>query len=300
MSKFKPMLACDVDLSKIKYPVVVQPKIDGVRALNIDGQLVGRSLKKFPSPLVAALCRTELAGFDGELIVGDDPTAPDLCRRTTSVLSSKHAVEGATLRWYVFDFVDRDGYHRHLALGQLMCRLSYQLRVNLRVCAVPCTIVHDEESLLAIEQHFLAEGYEGIIVRKTGSPYKQGRSTAKEGYLLRIKRFVEEEAVVVAISEACTNTNEAKVNELGHTERSSHQAGMVPKGAVGTLHCRDIKTGKDIDVGPGYLTHAEREHYWNNQHELVGKVIKYKHFPHGQKDKPRFPTFVTIRPEEDQ
>ena len=41
----KPHLACDADINKIKYPCYVLPKIDGVRALVIDGKLVGRSLK---------------------------------------------------------------------------------------------------------------------------------------------------------------------------------------------------------------------------------------------------------------
>ena len=47
MTTFKPMLACNVDLDKIQYPVIIQPKIDGVRALVLNGQVVGRSLKPF-------------------------------------------------------------------------------------------------------------------------------------------------------------------------------------------------------------------------------------------------------------
>ena len=40
----KPQLANDANLATLKYPLIVQPKIDGVRALNINGTLTGRSL----------------------------------------------------------------------------------------------------------------------------------------------------------------------------------------------------------------------------------------------------------------
>ena len=43
----KPQLANDANLATLKYPLIVQPKIDGVRALNINGTLTGRSLDPF-------------------------------------------------------------------------------------------------------------------------------------------------------------------------------------------------------------------------------------------------------------
>ena len=41
----KPMLAEDFDESKLIFPLIAQPKIDGVRGLNMLGTLTGRSLK---------------------------------------------------------------------------------------------------------------------------------------------------------------------------------------------------------------------------------------------------------------
>ena len=43
----KPQLAEDAILEEVKFPCIVQPKIDGVRALNLTGTLTGRSLKPF-------------------------------------------------------------------------------------------------------------------------------------------------------------------------------------------------------------------------------------------------------------
>ena len=41
---FKPQLAEDAVLDKVIFPCLVQPKIDGVRAMNLEGTLTGRSL----------------------------------------------------------------------------------------------------------------------------------------------------------------------------------------------------------------------------------------------------------------
>jgi hypothetical protein len=43
----KPQLAEDAIIDAVRFPCIVQPKIDGVRALNLNGTLTGRSLKPF-------------------------------------------------------------------------------------------------------------------------------------------------------------------------------------------------------------------------------------------------------------
>ena len=116
---------------------------------------------------------------------------------------------------------------------------------------------------------------------------------------LRIKRFVEEEAYVLGIIEGEENQNEEQTNELGQTFRSSHQENKVPNGMVGSMLCRDIKSGQEIVVGAGNMKHHERVHFFENQAQLLGKIIKYKFFPKGVKDKPRFPTYKCFRDKAD-
>ena len=299
----KTMLACDANLDKLDklpYPVVVQPKIDGVRGRVLGGQLIARSMKshvnrhirmKFGIP--------ELEGMDFEMTLGSDPAAPDLCRLTSG--AARRAEGFPDIHIWVFDILPQhpdEGYSaRRDRLRELLWDASGPLQAKLHL--VPCFIATNPETLLAYEEMALAQGYEGIIIRDPFGKYKEGRSTVKEAGLLRIKRFVEEEAEVIELIEAMQNCNEAKTNELGHSERSTHKENMVPKGMLGMIRCRDIKTQKIIDVGPGTLTHAERKHYWENPSELLKATIKYKKFPVGEKDKPRFPTFVCIRNVED-
>ncbi len=50
MSKqFKPMLAGNVNLNELIYPVLVSPKFDGVRAVVLDNVVYSRKLIRIPS-----------------------------------------------------------------------------------------------------------------------------------------------------------------------------------------------------------------------------------------------------------
>ena len=96
------MLAEDFDESKLIFPLIAQPKIDGVRGLNMLGTLTGRSLKTHKNVYTTKFySQSCLIGFDGELAANSE-THPDLCRITSSALSTI-AGEPFTL-WWLFDY----------------------------------------------------------------------------------------------------------------------------------------------------------------------------------------------------
>jgi DNA ligase-1 len=313
----KPMLAVDADESKINFPCIIQPKIDGVRGLNMEGVLTGRSLKQHKNRHTTKFfSHYLLQGLDGELTFCENPVAEDLCRKTSSVLGT---IEGTPrLKWWLFDYITV--YSKILPY-----KVRYELlkeKVALLKTQHPLLSPHIElipsfecvslNDLLTFEEDFLELGYEGVIIRDPNGKHKQGRSTIREGGLLRIKRFIEEEAVVVGVVEGETNNNEAQKNELGQTFRTSHAENKTSNGMIGSLTCKVIKDVFDpqtkkllfkrdtlITVSPGKMTHEERAHYFINQHLILGEVIKYKFFPKGIKSLPRFPTFISFRNIED-
>lgn len=276
----KPMLACDADLSKLKFPVLASPKLDGVRAIIRDGVVLSRSLKPIPNRHVQIMFRrTELEGLDGELILGD-PTHPEAYRRTVSAIMS---IEGAPdVTFYVFDRWDRDYPYNEVAL-------SYGLTIP--VFSKP---IHNMEELEEYEVALLDKGYEGVMLRDPQSPYKFGRSTVKEGYLLKLKRFADSEAEIIGFEGLLHKHNEATLNEIGHTERSTKQDGLLPAGTLGALVVRDIHSGVEFKIGTGF-TAAERQKFWNLRASLRGLLVKYQYFPTGSKEKPRFPSFQGFR-----
>lgn len=301
MALIKPHLASDWNPEKQTFPVVMLPKIDGVRGLNPAGQFVARSLKKhgnlYTSRFYSEPC---LIGLDGEL-AAEDWQHPDLCRLTTSATST-HDGAPFTL-WWIFDLVNEKtqdwGYLDRLKEADSLIRrlqadpLQPECVRHLRI--VPHVVVHNMEALEEQDAEWLEMGFEGSILRDPNGKHKNGRCTVREGAYLRIKRFIEEEAYVMGIIEGQQNMNDAQENELGRTFRSTHQENMVPNGMVGAMQVRSLKDGAEFVVGAGKMPHADRKKFFDNPELLLGKIIKYQHFPKGVKDKPRFPTFKTFR-----
>ena len=292
MKDFEPMLASPAPKA-IKFPVLASPKLDGIRCLILSGVVVGRSLKPIPNKHVQQQLgnRPMLEGLDGELVVGA-PAGEGVFQRTSSGVMS---IEGAPdFTFHVFDTQLTEG-----VFTRRLQQAFHQTEYFPRLCRpVEHVLLASPEELEEYERRQVEAGYEGVMLRDPHGPYKHGRSTPKEGWLLKVKRFQDSEAVILGFTELMHNANEATTNALGKKERSSRKAGLVGKGCLGAMTVRDAKTGIEFDLGTGF-TQADREIYWAVQQDLLGRVIKYKFQPVGVKDKPRFPVFLGFRHEVD-
>jgi len=284
-----PMLAASTDGKGLKLPMLASPKLDGVRALVIGGVVVSRKFKPIPNKHVQRLFgHAKFNGLDGELIAGD-PCDPECYRATVSSVMSEGGEPDVT--FHVFDDVscaDSSFQHR-------LDKVFERSKAKGLQC-VTHRAVHTEDQLLSFEAECLARGYEGVMLRQALGPYKEGRSTLKEGWLLKLKRFEDSEAVILGMQEMMHNANEKAVGTGGQLERGHKKAGMQGMGVLGAFHVRDCKSGVEFDIGSGF-TKAERELFWGDalSTHLHGKIIKYQFFPMGSKDKPRFPTFKGFR-----
>jgi DNA ligase-1 len=227
-------------------------------------------------------------GVDGELIVNGIPF-----NKISSAISSFKGEPDFT--YYVFDWlVDlKETYEqRVLRLGEL---------IHLKYCApVIPTLIENEDALLSYEEHVLDHGYEGICFRTPDSPYKFGRSTLNQGWLIKFKRFADSEAEIISLEEQKRNENELERDELGYAKRSKAKAGMIDANTLGSFLVRDIYNGKEFGIGGGTgVTQELRKEIWNNKDKYIGRIIKYKYQPVGVKELPRFPTFIGFRDEDD-
>jgi len=306
----EPMLAPRKLPAMIKYPVYASPKIDGMRAVVRDGVVLSRSLKPIANVYVQKLFG-HLHGFDGELVVGP-PNAKNAMQATQSGCRSRDGEPD--VRFLVFDLWTHPetGYgQRYLTLrqwfrhhGEDNPRVSV-LEQTLIECAGRCAecAKAGRVTLEQFEHNALAEGYEGVMLRKVDGLYVCGRRSESEGLLLKVKRFEDSEAEIVGAYELQHNDNEATTSETGHTKRSSSKAGKRAGGTLGGFHVRDLKSGVEFDVGTGLgLTKELRLQLWEEhlRGELVGRVITYKHFAAaGVVDKPRFPVFKSFRERSD-
>lgn len=294
---FKPNLAATLTKPElIRFPVWASPKIDGVRCVIFGGVAYSRSLKPIPNPFVqkwaAANC-CELEGLDGELVVGS-ATDPNCMQNTTSGVMKTTGEPDFT--FHVFDFAKTD-WPFDTRCEQLERWRKRGGSETIRVHIVPQEIVTDQIDLALMEAHFLDAGYEGMMIRSREGRYKFGRSTEREGGLVKVKRFEDAEAEVIGCEEEMRNANEATTNALGQTERSTAKAGLVGKGVLGALVCR-LPSGVEFRIGTGF-TAATRASLWQERHSLVGRSAKFKHFDHGTVDAPRHPVFLGFRAPED-
>lgn len=290
---FKPMLATDAELDKLRFPLYASPKLDGVRAVVRDGVVYSRSNKPIPNAFVQKLFG-RLDALDGELIVGD-PCSKTVYRDTVSGVMSQEGEPN--VMFYAFDCV-RD------IRAEYTCRQRWLSEVldkhhssHIRVNILEQVLMKSLDELLVYEEECLTDGYEGLILRDPNAPYKMGRSTVKEGYLLKLKRFMDAEAVVIGFEERMENLNEARTNELGRTSRSSHKENKRGRGDLGALLLRTPE-GVEFACGTGFVD-AERAEIWANRDRILGSVAKYKFFPVGVKEAPRHPVFLGWRMKED-
>lgn len=292
----KPMLAASAEPEHIQPGYLVSPKLDGIRAVHTGGALLTRSLKPIPNRHLQARWSADvLHGLDGELILGD-PTAPDVFRQTTSAVMSHAGEPEAT--FYAFDDFSEPYRPFTERLERLQARVTDLTRQGYRIVLVPQIAISANDPLERIEEAFLGEGYEGLIARHPARSYKFGRSTTREAALLKLKRFSDGEAVIVRAVELMRNANEATTNALGHTERSTAQAGLIPGGTLGALMVRDLETGVEFSIGSGF-DQATRDRLWTERDSLPGRIVSFRHFPIGSYDRPRFPVFKGFRDRSD-
>jgi DNA ligase-1 len=292
MPGFKPMLAAKIDtLETLRFPLLLSAKLDGIRATIKDGRLISRNLKDIPNRYIFnELSYSGLEGLDGELIVGA-ASGPGVFNRTTSAVMSRDGEP--EFRYFVFDSSLNPvaGWERRMA-GHLWNDMPPQ------VILLPQQVVANAEQVEHWERRYLGEGYEGVMLRDPHAPYKYGRSTLTEQKLMKLKRFEDSEAQITGVEELRSNQNEATINELGYTERTSHKANMVMMGTLGALVVRDDKLGMSFKIGTGF-TAAQRAALWESRERLTGLIVKYKYQPVGVKDAPRFPVFLGFRATED-
>lgn len=281
---YKPMLAATIeDLNALHFPLLASPKLDGVRCVVRGGHALTRSLKPVPNHYIRAyLSRPEFEGLDGEIMV--EGTFQDITSATMS-----HDGE-PDFTYAVFDlYHPADGYTD---------RYARMLEVtDARILHVESTVLHKVADVLKYEENALAEGFEGVMLRAPRGLYKCGRSTVREGGLLKLKRFFDAEAEVIGVEPLYHNTNAPHRDATGRQVRPSDQAGQVASGTLGALVCRR-PDGVEFRVGSGF-TQAQRVSFWQQKSQLIGQLCKYKYLPIGAKEAPRHPVFLGFRDKSD-
>lgn len=284
MSDSVIMLANPYDPSKLRFPVLLSEKMDGVavdlyrtesgeyRARSRDGKPIYsvdhllESLKRVArlEPGDHLICELYIPGQPFKVISGSvrrNKPCPDLRAYAYDFYSD----DPTEMDW---DFQRRSDEAALLAAEAEGFHLPWQRR---------CESQHELD--LAIEA-FLATNKkaEGVMVRMLHGPhsiYKFGRSHG----MMKLKR-------------------QATVDiELIKIERAIAEDGS-PKDMAGRLIC-NFK-GREVGIGPGKLTHEERKALWEKPWNYIGKIIEVAYMPDASYDALREGRFHAFRPDKTQ
>lgn len=270
---FLPMLANSFEDKKHKltYPVDVQPKLDGLRAMAYwEGDkivMMSRGGKDWNIPhLSEAIAKILPKGLvlDGEIY------KHGLNLQGINKLAKKHR-EGpdgsVSLKFYAFDLLDPDKeqpwIERYKALKTV--------RFNGTLQRLIVDQANNEEEIKGWHNHYVEEGFEGAIVRNRSGVYTLGQRSSD---LLKVKNFVDDEF------EIC-----------GHYEGEGRHEGCVG------FWCK-TKEDKEFKCYPRGTLEQRRE-YGKNPKKYYGKMLKIRYQFLTDDGIPFLPIGIAIRLEED-
>lgn len=290
MTISKVLLATNADLDKLQFPCLVSPKIDGIRCVTPGGIPKTRTMKDIPNDFIRRTFDNFTVGpykgyandLDGELVtftgmVGSTRTLDDFNTIQSKVMSRDKQFPFELL---VFDtFRDTmTPFYMRLHWAEERCQHMEGTGLIKLVPHVPC---ENRTELMEFEDYCIKQGYEGIMIRHPKGVYKQGRSTVKQGILLKLKRYEDIECTVIG------------------WEKNFTKDGDLIDGSLGALVVTCPEFGR-FNVGTGF-TQQQRETFWRDRETLTNGLyqVTVKYQPAGMKDKPRFPVFKGWRHKDD-
>lgn len=319
--KFRAMLAIDIkdELGNIKYPKYASTKLDGIRVhLHPKLGIIGRSQKPIKSSHLQKkfnnaleYCKHNEIIIDGELYC-HGLTFQEISRavmtedfedeKTSKKIMKELNLEAAEYELYWRGLIDNINVHMFEIISTVNEKVElFKERVVIMnqigedlgfVISVEQTEVNSKEEVEELFEKRLDEGYEGLILRDPESPYKFGRSTIKEEYMLKVKPFEDFDAVVVDVTERFINTNISFKNELGNSIKRNT---LDAKESTGVAAAFVVKyEDHELKVS---LNGSEdfRKEIWHNKESYIGKMVTYKGMLIGSKNVPRHPTFIRMR-----
>jgi len=266
-----PMLAKSVNLSKLEYPVITSPKLDGMRCMgqanvdNVSSTLVSRKGKRIETvnhitvPLVMSGKEVVFdAWLDGELYShGDD------FQTNMRLIKKYRKGETERIKYYVYDIyipnTDFTYRERHKILTNA-CKYTDDT-----ITVVPYLQAYNETELKAIHADYLKQGYEGTMVRIDNYNYELDK---RSDSLLKYKDFIDSTYQIVDIIP----------NEKTPTQ--------------GTVVC---KLNNDTFKCGMKMSHKDREELLTNKDKYIGSTAEVRYFETSQDGVPRFPVCVGIR-----
>ncbi len=275
------------ELLKRKPEIIITQKLDGVRAVAIVKENNVKILSRQGVQITGLIeIENELKNlhdgcYDGELLL-DNPnnlSSKDLYRQTVSIVNSNISNK-TNIILNVFDYVSCKDFIT--GASEIPCTFrkikAYELLKEFDLKYIkPVPILYQGKYDTQIVKKELDQQikleHEGIMINVANAPYQATRTKN----LLKVKAMQDCDLKIIGFEEG-TGKNE---------------------GTLGAIIV-DYK-GFKVKVGSGF-TDEDRKYFWENQNELIGRIITVQYFEEttNKKDNSlslRFPVYVDLRDE---
>lgn len=262
----------DPDKHEINEYWCVQPKLDGLRMIVIDGKAYTRNGRTIESVGHVLNELSELSFkyvFDGE-IMGSTEFNED-----SGKIRKKGNGPDLSLVYNIFDCVRRDQW-RGLSSNYLTRKTQlekifadYELKYSRLVESIDVP-GSSAEALFKVRDEFIKKGYEGAMLKDLGAPYIYKRSD----FILKLKDFLDADGKIVSVFEG---------------------KGRL-RGKLGGVSV-DFD-GVETRIGSGF-SDEQRETLWKRRNEIIGKTVEVKYQNKAPSGALRFGVFLRFRPDKD-
>jgi hypothetical protein len=181
---------------------VLQPKLDGVRCLaSKEGLYTRKGEKIIGVPHIAAgledFFQTNDITLDGELYIHsmDFNELSGTIRRDSENDTNEEAKVRRKIKYFVYDVISEDPYQDRLKVLNL---LNSEKAFPEKVYVLSTQTPNSREEINNKHDDFVAQGYEGAILRNNKAPYQEGKRTRD---LLKIKKFEDAEFIITNVLE---------------------------------------------------------------------------------------------------
>jgi len=255
---------------KIKWPAFAQPKLDGIRMIAIVENGICTLWTRTRKPITGiphiqreleALFPTGFHIFDGEAYNHEFKTNFE---QIVSYVRQEEPIEGhEAVQYHIYDLPMNGGFARRFtALNNLILSTAKYLH------KVETVLIGEEEDAFGVFETFLAEGYEGMILRNS-----EGEYVGKRSYdLQKVKEFDDNEFEIVDIEE-------------GRGKLAGHVGAFILKTAEGILFKAKLRGSVD-----------RLKEYFESPCLWQGKkmTVQYQGITN-KEGVPRFPVGIAIR-----
>ena len=261
---------------KLKFPLLVSPKIDGLRMICTKSGLTTRNGKPFAScPHIHAVLKPLFDKhpnwvIDGEIYSTEVPFEKIVSLTRKKKPTAEDISESAKIcQLWIFDGVIDNKNETFVKRFEIITTEIEKVIGNSKSLKFVNNIEvnsHDE-----IEKHhdeFVKQNYEGIMIRIPDSSYENKRSKN----LLKLKNFIDEEATIVDVVEGLGN----RANMAGNLDIK-------------------LEDGRTCSCGIKGDENFYRELLINKK-AYIGKTVTIRYQNLTEKNLPRFPVAVVIDP----